>query len=64
MALIEWRQEFETGIADVDHEHQELVELIEHFYRSPRRRFPVLDENQLVGLISRRDVLRAFLEMI
>ena len=41
-----------------------LVEVIEHFYRSPRRRFPVLDENQLVGQISRRDVLRAFLEMI
>jgi hemerythrin len=28
MALIEWRSEFETGIADVDHEHRELVELI------------------------------------
>jgi hemerythrin len=28
MALIEWRKEFETGIAEVDHEHQELVELI------------------------------------
>ena len=41
-----------------------LVEMIEHFYRSPRRRFPVLDENQLVGQISRRDILRAFLEMI
>lgn len=41
-----------------------LVELIERFYRSKRRRFPVLEENQLVGQISRRDVLRAFLEMI
>jgi hemerythrin-like metal-binding protein len=28
MALIEWRSEFETGVADVDHEHQELVGLI------------------------------------
>ncbi len=28
MALIEWRPDFETGIADVDHEHQELVDLI------------------------------------
>ena len=28
MALIVWRKEFETGIADVDHEHRELVGLI------------------------------------
>jgi hemerythrin len=28
MALIEWKREFETGIAEVDHEHQELVGLI------------------------------------
>lgn len=28
MALITWRQDFETGIAEVDHEHRELVALI------------------------------------
>ncbi len=28
MPLIEWRQEYETGVSEVDHEHQELVELI------------------------------------
>ena len=28
MPLIEWRKEFETGIPDVDHEHRELVNLI------------------------------------
>lgn len=28
MPLIEWRREFETGIPDVDHEHRELVDLI------------------------------------
>ncbi len=32
MALIEWRDEFNTGIADVDHEHQELVELINQLH--------------------------------
>jgi hemerythrin-like metal-binding protein len=26
--LIAWRKEFETGIPDVDHEHRELVDLI------------------------------------
>ncbi len=28
MTLIAWRKEFETGIAGVDHEHRELVDLI------------------------------------
>jgi hemerythrin len=28
MALLEWRAEFETGIADVDFEHRELIDLI------------------------------------
>ena len=28
MAVLEWRPEFETGIADVDHEHRELIDLI------------------------------------
>jgi hemerythrin len=32
MALIVWRKEFETGIAEVDHEHQELVALINQLH--------------------------------
>lgn len=28
MTLIEWRKEFETGILDIDHEHRELIDLI------------------------------------
>lgn len=28
MTLIEWRKEFETGIPDIDHEHRELIDLI------------------------------------
>jgi hemerythrin len=32
MALMEWRREFETGIAEVDHEHQELVGLINQLH--------------------------------
>ena len=32
MALIEWKDEYLTGIADVDHEHQELIALINELY--------------------------------
>ena len=32
MALIEWRPEFETGVPDVDHEHRELVDLINQLH--------------------------------
>jgi hemerythrin len=32
MALIEWRKEYQTGIAEVDHEHQELVEIINELH--------------------------------
>ena len=28
MPLITWRKEFETGVAEVDHEHKQLVDLI------------------------------------
>lgn len=32
-SLIEWRDDFKTGIADVDYEHSQLVELINDIYR-------------------------------
>lgn len=32
MALIEWKDAFATGIPDVDHEHQELIGLINELY--------------------------------
>ena len=32
MPLIEWRKEFETGVADVDHEHKQLVDLINQLH--------------------------------
>jgi hemerythrin len=28
MALLQWREEFSIGIAEVDHEHRELIDLI------------------------------------
>lgn len=35
--LIEWRKDFETGIADVDHEHRELVDLINSLHEQTAR---------------------------
>ena len=32
MAILEWRREFETGIAEVDSEHRELVDLINELH--------------------------------
>ena len=32
MNLIEWRDDFRIGIAEVDHEHRELIELINGLY--------------------------------
>ena len=32
MALIEWREEFNTGVSEVDHEHREIVDLINELH--------------------------------
>lgn len=40
-----------------------LVEVLETFRQSRYRRFPVMDGTRLVGQISRRDVLRAMLDL-
>lgn len=55
--------EFMTKSVETVPASMPLVEVIERFYRSPHRRFPVMDGNQLVGQISRRDVLRAVLDL-
>ncbi len=32
MSLIEWKKEFSVGVAEVDHEHQELIALINELH--------------------------------
>ena len=34
MSLIKWKEEFSVGVAEVDHEHQELIEMINVLHRS------------------------------
>lgn len=38
MALLEWREEFRTGIEGVDHEHEALIEQINSVYELIRER--------------------------
>jgi len=46
----------EVKTIDVD---ASILEVAELFLNAPYRRYPVMDDNRLVGQISRRDVLRA-----
>ncbi len=47
-----------TNVKTIDADTS-ILELAELFLESPYRRYPVMDDNRLVGQISRRDVLRA-----
>lgn len=40
-----------------------IIDLARRFQQSRVRRFPVVDDNRLVGQISRRDVLRALMSI-
>ena len=35
--LVEWRDEFNIGIEEVDHEHQELIDLINESYEEAKK---------------------------
>jgi len=50
--------EVETIDANTD-----IVEVLERFLKSRYRRFPVVSGNRLVGVISRRDALRALSDL-
>jgi CBS domain-containing protein len=40
-----------------------VIDVANMFLNTERRRFPVLEDNRLVGVISRRDVLRALVDI-
>ena len=37
MALIEWSDNFSVGVADIDHEHKSLIDLINQLYANLRQ---------------------------
>ncbi|MBU2513465.1 CBS domain-containing protein [bacterium] len=50
-----------TEVISID-QNRSIIEAVEMFQNNNFRRFPVVDGKQLVGLLSRRDVLRAIEE--
>jgi len=58
----QWRgqvQDFMSSEVETIEHDASIVEIAERFIRDRYRRYPVIEENQLVGQISRLDVLRA-----
>lgn len=49
MSLIEWKKEFSVGVPDVDHEHRELIELINRLHASLDRDNPPITVEEFLG---------------
>ena len=54
---------FLTRKVDTIEASETIFEAASRFFKTSRRRFPVLDKNQLVGQISRKDIVVATLNM-
>ena len=54
MALIEWKNEFSVGVPSVDHEHQELIELINELHAHLKQPRPALTVGEFLGEIYAR----------
>ena len=55
--------DYMTSNVDTVDAEMNIIDLAERFRTSQFRRFPVVKDGRLVGQISRRDVLRALLEL-
>ena len=54
---------FMTSQVDTIDANKTIFEAASMFFKTTRRRFPVLDKNRLVGQISRKDIVVATLNM-
>ncbi|MBT8136807.1 MAG: bacteriohemerythrin [Gammaproteobacteria bacterium] len=52
MTLIEWKKEYSVGVASIDQEHQELIELINDIYTRMRDPLSVATIDYHLGEIS------------
>jgi CBS domain-containing protein len=55
--------EFMSSEVQTIEANSDIVQVAELFFNSRYRRFPVMEENRLIGLISRRDILKAVEEL-
>jgi CBS domain-containing protein len=51
--------DYMSGHLETVSPEESLIEIAEKYIKSAHRRFPVIENNRLVGLISRRDLLRS-----
>ena len=51
MALIEWNDSFSVGVADIDHEHKTLIELINQLYTNLQQGASAEDIDDFFGEI-------------
>lgn len=51
MALIEWKDSYSVGIADVDYEHREMIDLINNLHERLSNKSDELDARAFLGKI-------------
>lgn len=54
MSLLEWREEYSVGVDDVDHEHEEMIELINEVHRELQDPGSGVDVDRFLGEIFAR----------
>jgi len=54
MSLIEWKPEFSLGVPSVDHEHREMIELVNRLYETVYRANPAHAAADFLGEIYAR----------
>lgn len=56
--------EYMTREVEAVHANDSLLDVAMRFVETKYRRFPVVEDNRLVGIVGRRDVLRAIIESL